>query len=81
MKTMEENRALSIAVYIMVALNGLLLSANGLFGTASASDPTRPNPDGHAKRGPMAEGRPPSVCARFGVHAWRPTSPLHSRTR
>ena len=31
MKTIEENRALSIAVYTMIALNGLLLSANGLF--------------------------------------------------
>ena len=31
MKTKEENRALSIVVFIMVALNGLFLSGNGLF--------------------------------------------------
>jgi uncharacterized protein YjeT (DUF2065 family) len=31
MKTTEENRALSIVVFIMVAFNGLFLSANGLF--------------------------------------------------
>jgi hypothetical protein len=31
MKTMKENCALSSAVYSMVAFNGLLLSANGLF--------------------------------------------------
>ena len=31
MKTMEENRTLSLALYIMVAFNGLLLSANGFF--------------------------------------------------
>jgi uncharacterized protein YjeT (DUF2065 family) len=31
MKTMEENRATLIVVFIMVAFNGLLLSTNGLF--------------------------------------------------
>jgi hypothetical protein len=31
MKTTEENRALSIVVFIMVAFNGLFLSLNGLF--------------------------------------------------
>jgi hypothetical protein len=31
MKTAEQNRAVLIAVFIMVAFNGLFLSANGLF--------------------------------------------------